>query len=99
MSNQFIQKIILFRFWKNCCLAYANQCIEQGIVLNAIPYLLVIQQINEAIEKLCDTHFYREAWCIAKMHKEPEDKIFETIVDKWVKHVEQMGNLEGAALM
>lgn len=95
--SKMIQK--KFRFWKNCCSAYANQCIEQGIVLNAIPYLLVIQQINEAIEKLCDTHFYREAWCIAKMHKEPEDKIFETITDKWIKHVEQIGNLEGAALM
>lgn len=87
------------RFWKNCCAAFANQCIEQGVILNAIPYLLAIQQINEAIEKLCDTHFYREAWCIAKMHKEPEDKIFETITDKWTKHVEQIGNLEGAALM
>lgn len=80
-------------------MAYANQCIDQGVTLKAIPYLLVIQQTNEAIEKLCDAHFHREAWCIAKMYKEPEETIFETIADKWIKHIEQMGNLEGAALM
>lgn len=90
---------LINRFWKNCSLAYANQCIEQGFVLLAIPHLLAAQQTNEAIEKLCDAHFYREAWCIAKMSKEPEDKIFETIATKWIKYLEQMGNLEAAALM
>lgn len=80
-------------------MAYANQCIDQGLVLQAIPHLLAVQQANEAIDKLCDAHFYREALCIAKMYKEPEEDVFESIATKWVKHLEQMGNLEGAALM
>lgn len=87
------------RFWKNCSLAYANQCIEQGHVLQAIPHLLATQHTNDAIEKLCDAHFYREALSIAKMYKEPEENIFDSIATKWVKHLEQMGNLESAALM
>lgn len=87
------------RFWKNCSLAYANQCIEQGFILQAIPHLLATQQINKAIEKLCDTNFHREAWCIAKVSKESEDKIFEIIVSKWIGYLEQLGNLEGASLM
>lgn len=99
-SNNLIKKkCCIDRFWKNCSLAYANQCIEQGLVLQAIPHLLATQQTNEAIEKLYDAHFYREAWCIAKMFKESEDKIFETIVTKWIAHLEYLGNLEGAALM
>lgn len=87
------------RFWKNCSLAFANQCIEQGVVLLAIPHLLATQQTNESIEKLCDAHYYREAFCIAKMYKEPEDKVFETIATKWIKNLEHIGNLEAAALM
>ncbi|XP_031640462.1 protein rigor mortis [Contarinia nasturtii] len=90
---------ISYEFWKNCSLAYANQCVEQGFTLQAIPHLLAIQQVNEAIEKLCDAHFYREAWCIAKMNKESEDKILDTITTKWIQHMEQLGNLEGAALI
>lgn len=88
-----------FRFWKNCCLAYVNQSIEQGLTLQAIPYLLAIHQTAEAIDKLCESHFYREAWCIAKMYKEPEDSVFEMIVNKWINYLEETGNLEGAALM
>lgn len=77
-----------------------NQCIEQGTILQAIPYLMAVHQVTDAIEKLCDGHFYREAFCIAKMYKEAEDtNVFETIVTKWIKHLEQMGNLDGAAFM
>lgn len=61
---------------------------------------MAIHQINDAIEKLCDEHFYREALCIAKLYKEAEDtKAFETITNKWIKHLEQTGNLEGAAFV
>lgn len=67
--------------------------------MQAVPHLLAIQQVSEAIEKLCDAHFYREAWCIAKLHKESEDKIFEVISTKWIEDLELKGNLEGAALM
>lgn len=68
-------------------------------MLLAIPHLLATRQTNESIEKLCDAHYYREAFCIAKMYKEPEDEIFETIATRWIKNLEYIGNLEAAALM
>lgn len=76
-----------------------NQCFDEGLTFQAIPYLLSVHQSNEAIAKLCEASYYREAWCIAKTYKEPEDNIFEKIVMDWLKHLEQTGNLEGAALM
>lgn len=65
-----------------------------------MPYLLSIHHITDTIEKLCDSHFYREAWIVAKMYKEPEEKnTFDAIVTKWIAYVTHVGNFEGAALM
>lgn len=90
----------VYRFWRKCCTAYASQCFEQGLVLQGMPYLLAIHQTTELIERLCEKHFYREAWVVAKMYKDAEDKVvFETIAAMWIKHLEQTGSLECAALM
>lgn len=90
---------INFRFWVECTEEYANQCFEKGLIMQAIPHLLAIKKYDDAIDKLSIKHFYREAWCIAKMFKEPNDKVFEIITNKWVNELESKGNLEAAALM
>lgn len=65
-----------------------------------MSYLLAIHDINETISMLCETHYYREAWIVAKLYREPEDiKTFDSISLKWISHLETQGNLEGAALM
>lgn len=90
----------IHRFWRSCCTAYANQCFEEGLVLQGLPYLLAIHQSTEIIERLCEAHFYREAWVVAKMYKEADEKtVFESIATKWIKHLEQMGSLDSAAMM
>lgn len=75
------------------------QCIEEGSILQAVPHLLATHRSNDAIDRLCETHLYREAWCIAKMTKEAEDPTFEKIASNWFKYLEETGNMEGAALM
>lgn len=65
-----------------------------------MPFVLAIHQTTEIIHRLCETNFYREAWIVAKMYKEAEDKeVFNTIASKWIDHLEQMGSLESAAMM
>lgn len=88
------------RFWRNCCLAFARQCFTDGHVLLAIPYLLAVHQVTEVIDKLCEAHFYREAYAVAKLHKEPEEvAVFDAISTKWFKQLEIVGGYEGAALV
>lgn len=86
-------------FWRKCCLAYAFQTIEKGHVLEAVPYLLAIYQIKEAIDALCQKDYYREAWVIAKMKCDSDHvSVFQSIAAKWIGHLEYSGNYEGAAL-
>lgn len=86
-------------FWRKCCLAYAFQILDKGTILEAIPYLLAIYQIGDAIDILCEHDYYREAWFIAKMHRYAGDEAtFKTIATKWINHLEYLGNFEGAAL-
>lgn len=94
-----IAPMVSYGFWKQCCSAYAKQNIDLGCPLMAIPYLLASQEINQAITTLCDSDYYREAWIIAKLNKEPEDVIFTTISDKWISGLESVGQLDGAALI
>lgn len=69
-------------------------------MLQGLPYLLAIHQTTEIIENLCETHYYREAWVIAKMYRDADDKaVFESIATKWINHLEQMGSLDSAAMM
>lgn len=81
-------------------MAYAAQCVDEGCILKAIPYMLGLHQINEAIEKLSEAHYYREALAIAKMYKQPEETyVFNRIVSKWIEYLDSTGNFEAAALM
>lgn len=65
-----------------------------------MSYLLAIHDIDETIKVLCETHYYREAWIVAKLYREPEEeKTFQEISSKWIDHLEVQGHLEGAALM
>lgn len=93
--------IIIFscRFWRKCSLAYAFQTIEKGNVLDAVPHLLAIYQITEAIDALCQNDYYREAWLLAKMQCDHDDRaVFERIATQWLDFLEYSGNFEGAAL-
>lgn len=88
------------RFWRNCCIAYASQCFEEGLALQGLPYLLAIHQTTEIIDRLCEAHFYREAWVVAKMYEDTERKtVFDSIATQWIKHLEQLGSLDSAAMM
>lgn len=89
----------VYRFWKKCCEAFVEQCLQKNLILQAVPYLLAIHQSNEAIEHLCEQHFYREAWCVAISMKVSEDPIFASIATRWVQYLDDTGNLEAAALM
>lgn len=92
--------VYIFRFWRNCCKAFAFQCIEKHLTLLAIPYLLAINDVTQTINILCEMHYYREAWVVAKLYREPEDeKIYEKVSTEWIHYLESQGNLEGAALM
>lgn len=75
------------------------QMIERESVLRAIPFLLSSHDVNDAIDSLLAGDYYREAWIVAKLHKEEEDVIFEKISTNWMEFLEKNGNLEGAALM
>lgn len=67
--------------------------------MQAVPHLLAVKNYDLAIDKLCTKSFYREAWCIAKMFKEPGDEVFKIIAIKWAKELESTGCFEAAALM
>lgn len=63
------------------------------------PRYYICFQVNEAIQHLSTANYYREAWIIAKLHKESEDQIFAEIAKSWVTFLEDHGNLDGAALV
>ncbi|XP_037035514.1 protein rigor mortis [Bradysia coprophila] len=91
--------MISFSFWKKCCKALADQYVEKSCILLAIPYLLAIHEINDAIKRLIEGNYYREAWIVAKVHKESEDQQFFDIASAWATFLEEHGNLDGAALV
>ncbi|XP_063698982.1 protein rigor mortis [Culicoides brevitarsis] len=86
-------------FWRNTCLAYAHQCVEQGLVLKAISYFLCCYEENEAIAVLCQSNHFTEAMAIAKMRKSAEDPIFKEITRKWTSYLEYCGNFEAASIV
>lgn len=91
--------MISYKFWTQCCKAYFKQKLEQGAPLQALPYLLSGQEIDEAIAVLCKTFYYREAWIVAKMYHEIGDKVFDTIGEQWIANLVTVGNLDGAAFV
>lgn len=48
---------------------------------------------------LCKSHYYREAWIVAKMHRESGDKVFAPIVEQWIAQLVSKGFLDGAAFV
>lgn len=67
--------------------------------MKALPYLLVTDEVDEAIKILCENEYFREAWIVAKMRKDESSTIFEQIFEKWAKYYNYTGFYEaGAAL-
>lgn len=56
-------------------------------------------QINDAIKRLIEGNYHREAWIVAKVHKESEDQLISDIANSWATFLEEHGNLDGAALV
>lgn len=74
--------------------------LERGCPLLALPYLCKEKEdIAKVIQVLCDTHYYREAWIVARLKLFSNDPTIESIVEKWVSWLDSTGNLEGAAMM
>lgn len=48
---------------------------------------------------LCKSHYYLEAWIVAKINHNEHHMVFPRISDKWSAHLESKGNLYGAALV
>lgn len=86
-------------FWQNCCSAYAMQMKEQGYILHAATYLMVIDQQTEAIDLLLKHEFFREALANARIHLPATDPMIKTIINKWLEQLEKTGNFAAAALM
>ncbi|XP_055379595.1 protein rigor mortis [Condylostylus longicornis] len=90
---------ISYDFWKKCCIAYAHQLLEYGLVLQASTYLLACHDVTEVIEQFLNGNYYREAWMIGKIYRELDDPILEKILDKWISYLEMNGHFEGAAFI
>lgn len=73
--------------------------VETGAPLMGLPYVTSPQDVTEAIDVLCTTNYFREAWILAQLNHEPKDPVFKTIIDKWLEGLESKGNLDGAAYM
>lgn len=91
--------LLYFSLWRKCCLAYGLQLIENDDPIQALPYLLAVNDIDTCIKKLCATKHYREAWVIAKLRKEKDDPVLETIMEKWIGYYDENGNFEIAATL
>lgn len=90
---------ISYEFWKKCCIAYANQLIEAELVLQASTYLLACHNIKEVINIFVNGNYFREAWIIGKLYREPDDPILHSILDKWIGFLEMNGHFEGASFI
>lgn len=94
-----VAPFISYTFWRNTCLTYAHQCVEQGLILKAISYFLCCNEVNDAISVLVQSNHFTEAMAVAKMRKSVEDPIFMEIVEKWTSYLEYCGNFEAAAIV
>lgn len=90
---------VSFTFWRECCQAFAIQCIGQEDFMRAIPYLLSCQEIDQILNILLEKNCHREAWIIAKMKKDEDDPIFKTIFQKWTEYCDFTGFYEGCAIL
>lgn len=72
---------------------------EQGYILHAATYLMVIDQQTEAIDLLLKHEFFREALANARIHLPATDPMIKTIINKWLEQLEKTGNFAAAALM
>lgn len=90
---------VSFTFWKQCCLCFAHQNIENGFPVLGCNYLMACHENTEAIEHLCKTHHYREALLLVKTYTPWDVQTFADIALKWIDHICYTGNFEGAALM
>lgn len=92
--------MVSHNFWKLCCEAYAMQLIEEGEPLEAVSYLLGIHKVEDSLQILCDKHYYREAWILAKMKRTtPGDAIFKELSSKWIHNLDICGDYESAAIV
>lgn len=91
--------VLFFSLWRKCSLAYGIQLIENDDPIQALPYLLAVNDVDTCINKLCETNHYREAWVIAKLRKEKDDPVFEKIMEKWIGYYSENGNYEIAATL
>lgn len=85
--------------WRKASLAYGEQLIENDNLIQAIPYLLAVNDIDKCISKLCESKHYREAWVVAKLRKEKDDPIFDKIMQEWIGLYDRNGNYELAAAL
>lgn len=73
--------------------------LRNGFPLQALPYIQSQAEVKSAIDALCNKHYFREAWILARLNMDTSDPIFVDILEKWISWLEANGNLDGAALM
>lgn len=73
--------------------------LRNGFPLLALPYIQTHNEVHSAIDVLCNKHYFREAWILARLNMDSSDSIFVDILEKWISWLEANGNLDGAALM
>lgn len=90
---------ISYGFWQKCCIAFSDQLIEQGFILQAATYRMALHQLNEVIALLMDKMYFKEALLLARVYLPESNPIIEEIIKKWITNLEQNGNLLAASYL
>ncbi|XP_014270650.1 gem-associated protein 5 [Halyomorpha halys] len=89
--------MVSHKLWVDCCRSYATQLAENGDIYKAVSYLLAIHQVEEAIELLTESKYFREAVVLAKSRFPTFDPIVKKVLDAWAAHCISTGMLSLAA--
>lgn len=94
-----ISPSISYDLWKKSCLAYGKQCIDSDEFIRAVPYLLAVNEVDNCVDMLCESKYFREAWVIAKLRKDEKDPVYDKIMQKWISYLDYSGNYETSAAL
>lgn len=79
------------------CEAYAHQLLMDDHVEKAVPYLLCINKIYDAIKAFLDAKMYKEAYTLAKLRLAVDDPVLAIVLQSWALHATNSGLIEQAA--
>lgn len=89
-----------YSLWQKACETFASQLSKENNAepLDVVLYYLACQNIERAIEYLCEKQLHKEALTLAKSRLPQDSVIIENIIKKWAQYSSSCGNLETGAL-